>query len=419
MMPAKLQDAPPVAKKSEPVPRQAVGFGKVLNSIQGLQQRLDDFSVDDVSHAEAKAATLIRELSSIQLKLTIVPLIKRAFHDAQITIGNLRDETLEVAALSGLEKYSSLSAVLSTANRLQQVVRSAPGRPRTREPVSKQKPDPSQSVPVTEIAPADDTEWVLGDLEPHSPGSAGEAQATPDTGAVVAETHTQVSEKFHFGSETAGRGAAESVEIKSGHPLDSKESRDGMSFDRRLLDDLIKSYGDFASFSETQRAAEDRSQPTSPNAEEAKPLVKSPGAQPAHIENRERADAAPAPSRTEKPPEVISIVQPEKRRSGNETGSSLNRRDDIDRQLKRIVQDYGEYDLYSHRSSISTKVAGLLAFALLGLLMAAFYLFKTPSGVASHPAHSTEQPEAQPSAAKPTAAKDAPANSATNQKPAK
>lgn len=417
MMPAKLQDAPPVAKKGEPVPRQAVGFGKVLNSIQGLQQRLDDFSVDDVSQAEAKAATLIRELSSIQLKLTIVPLIKRAFHDAQRAIGNLRDETLEVAALSGLEKYSSLSAVLSTANRLQQVVRSAPERPRTREPVSKQKRDLSQPVPVNEIAPADDTEWVLGDLELHNPGSA--RKAAPDTGAVVAETHPQISENFHFGSETAGRGAAESSEIKSGHSSDGKESRDSMSFDRRLLDDLIKSYGDFTSFSESQRAPEHGSQPMSPDAKEAKPIVKSPGAQPAHIEDREPADAAPASSRTEKPPEAISIVQPEKRRSGNETGTSLNRRDDIDRQLKRIVQDYGEYDLYSHRSSISTKVAGLLAFALLGLLMAAFYLFKTPSGVASHPVHSTEQPETQPSAARPTAAKDAPVNSATNQKPAK
>src|SRR5438034_11635646 len=79
------------AQKEETVPAnlaapQLGGFGKVLNSIQGLQQRLDDFSVEDVSRAQAKAENLIRELSLLQLKLTGLAVMGQALTDVIRTI---------------------------------------------------------------------------------------------------------------------------------------------------------------------------------------------------------------------------------------------------------------------------------------------------------------------------------------------
>jgi hypothetical protein len=58
-------------------------------------------------------------------------------------------------------------------------------------------------------------------------------------------------------------------------------------------------------------------------------------------------------------------------------------REEIDRELKNIIKNYGEYDLYSHRkATIDFKTAAIAALAVLGLLLGGFYIFKSPSGSA-------------------------------------
>jgi hypothetical protein len=69
---------------------------------------------------------------------------------------------------------------------------------------------------------------------------------------------------------------------------------------------------------------------------------------------------------------------------------------EIDQQLKNIIKDYGEYDLYSPQKSLNLKVAAFAAFALLALLLGGLYFFKPfqsakPAPVESHsPADSKE-----------------------------
>ena len=68
MLPVPKEETRPEMAAADP-PTPAVGFGKVLTSIQGLQRRLDDFSIEDVSEAEANARTLIQKISLLQGKL--------------------------------------------------------------------------------------------------------------------------------------------------------------------------------------------------------------------------------------------------------------------------------------------------------------------------------------------------------------
>jgi hypothetical protein len=57
-------------------------------------------------------------------------------------------------------------------------------------------------------------------------------------------------------------------------------------------------------------------------------------------------------------------------------------RGEIDRQLKNIIKDYGEYDLYSHQKSTNIKTAAIAAAAVLGLILGGLYFFKTASSSA-------------------------------------
>lgn len=412
MMPAKSQDTPPA--KAIVTPGSSAGFGKVLSSIQGLQQRLDDFSLEEVSRAEAKAATLVQELSLMELKVAAIPLIKDALRDAQRAVGSLGGEDFEPTGLSSLEKYSSLSTLLATASKLQQAVRASPQKPPVSEPPSKKQELPTpEPTPIAETEPFDSADWVLGD-EPAARHRPQEIESTRDFEIVAPGARQNSSSDFRFGAGTSAPLQANDLSKK-------RKLRESAPFDQRLLDDLIKTYGDFASFSGTGRAPEKAPEPAALEAPENKLPAALPDSQPertsrALITLAPHASATPTPLRPATPPKTAFVDRGEKPKPATEAGTSLTRRSDIDHQLKRIVKDYGEYDLYSHHGSTRTKVAGIIAFVLLGLLMAAVYAFKAPLGMADHPAHSTVQLTTQPSAAGSPAATDRPENGTTNPK---
>jgi hypothetical protein len=69
-----------------------------------------------------------------------------------------------------------------------------------------------------------------------------------------------------------------------------------------------------------------------------------------------------------------SAVENPRQTDGNVTAST--KRDEIDRQLKNIIKDYGEYDLYQRHSSLNLKVVGILTFAFLALVLGGLYFFR-------------------------------------------
>jgi hypothetical protein len=119
------------------------------------------------------------------------------------------------------------------------------------------------------------------------------------------------------------------------------------SFDLRLLDDLVSNYGEFVS---------------SPNL-------------PATIKKKEQQSFDSAANDTHE-------VQPAQPTPVEATAPIVKRNGDFDRQLKKIIKDYGEYDLYSDKQTTNIKKAGILAFVFLGLVFGGIYFFKAPPSTA-------------------------------------
>jgi hypothetical protein len=112
-------------------------------------------------------------------------------------------------------------------------------------------------------------------------------------------------------------------------------------FDKRLLDDLIRNYGEFA-------ASADLSEPLKSRTEKA---------------TRAKVQYRHAESKTPEDKAVKTNVP------------SLKREGELDRQLKKLIKDYGEYDLYRQHSPISLKTGVIAAFLLLGIILSGFYFF--------------------------------------------
>jgi hypothetical protein len=131
---------------------------------------------------------------------------------------------------------------------------------------------------------------------------------------------------------------------------------DTLDFDKKLLDDLIKNYGEFAV------------SPDLPSTVE--------------LSNRSEKPERPPTSRATSEPEVtINRSVPANQNHG-----------EFDRKLKKLIKDYGQVDLYSQNSSAKTKFRALGAFAVLGALLSGIYYFSAPkSAVVPNSAASQSQ----------------------------
>ena len=130
-------------------------------------------------------------------------------------------------------------------------------------------------------------------------------------------------------------------------------------FDQRLLEDVIKNYGDFAGTANLPATLD--------TSTKMVPVTDGP-AKPATAEFSQ-------PTAAER--KILNV-----QKSG-----------DLDRQLKKIIKDYGEYDIYQRKSVFSFKTGGIIAFAVLGVVLAALYLFKAPTSVPTPQTGSLMQPQ--------------------------
>ena len=79
---------------------------------------------------------------------------------------------------------------------------------------------------------------------------------------------------------------------------------------------------------------------------------------------------------------LLALPGPAEQSAGpcfDEAPTTAKTRGEIDRQLKSIIKDYGEVDLYSHHRSPKIKPVTIAAATALILLLGAFYFFKSPS----------------------------------------
>jgi hypothetical protein len=392
MFPAQKQETP-AADATASAPG---GFGKVLTSIQGLQQRLDDFSVEDVSRAQSKTENLIRELSLLQLKLNGLSMMEQVVTDARRTIISVPDNNFDLVDFASLEKYPTLH-LLVRASTLVELVRiraqsfanyidelnaarqSAEAMTGNSELQGlKTPPSPFPQLEASETVEAGGGENGSTELPRPPLVDLPAQQPAPEKGG----PHSQSASLL--GPPYGGSDKKETISQKSG-------------FNQRLLADLIDTYGDFAS-SPNLSASLKAAKPVLPKASEHEPLeaplvkfedVTLPAALPEAVRVKV-GTAKPEPTKITQD-EIIfpPAVEHSRRADGNVTTST--KQDEIDRQLKSIIKDYGEYDLYQRHSSLNLKVVGILTFAFLLLVLWGLYFFRSPAPVTSVPAGSAQQ----------------------------
>jgi hypothetical protein len=394
MLPAQKHETPPPNTTASA----SGGFGKVLNSIQGLQQRLDDFSVEDVSRAQGKAENLIRELSLLQLKLKGLAIMQQVVADARRMIIAIPDNNFDLVDLDSLEKYPTLHLLVKASTLVKLV--------RARAQSFANYIDELNAVRESAEAITVNSE-AQGSKAPPSPFSQLEPSAAVEAGGVEkasAELPLPTAQLDELpaqkpGSEKKGQHS-QSVSLLD-QPHGGSDRRKNISaksgFNQRLLDDLIDTYGDFAS-SPNLSASLKAAKPVMPKASEYEP----PTAHSVKLEDVtlpatlpeapqvKVGTAKPVPTKITQveiiPPLAQEHPQPA---DGNVTTST--KQYEIDRQLKNIIKDYGEYDLYQRPSSLNLKVVGILTFVFLLLVLGGLYFFRSHAPVASVPASSAGQ----------------------------
>jgi hypothetical protein len=387
MFPAQKQETPPAA-----TPSAAGGFGKVLNSIQGLQQRLDDFSVEDVNRAQSKAENLIRELSLLQLKLHGLAITEQVLTNARRTILSIPDNNFDLVGFDSLKKYPTLHLFVKASTLVELVRVRAQSFANYIDEFNAARKS-AEAMTVNSEPPGSKTPPSrLPQLEASAAVEAGSGE---NASAEIPRVPLDELPAQTLGPEQPGQSSkSASLPDQSNSGSDKKRTISANSgFNQRLLDDLIDTYGDFAS-SRNLSASFKATKPVLAKTSAYEPLT----APSMKLEDVTLPAVLPEAVRVNKPvptkraqDEIIFPPALEHPQPTAKTVTTSTKQDEIDRQLKSIIKDYGEYDLYQRHSSLSPKLVGMLTLAFLLLVLGGLYYFRSFTPVASVPASSGRQ----------------------------
>jgi len=366
----------------------AGSFGTVLNSVQGLQKRLGDFSVEEISEAEASVRTLIARLSEVVRKLDRIAEVQRSVADARKRATQAGSESAEIPNQDVFANSFPIHAIAQPTNLIPfpRVKRVLTENSENLTPAAELKFDqveadrPADHGVETHDIDAENQDREIEEalapnltsvralaIQPEATEALATPVSTPDDLTVPQEdfpshtteedlTRSEIARIFakdfnHMpgGEATEFLATAPPFEFakQEEHVTETKSGDSGgLDFDQRLLDDLIKNYGEFAASSASSAQVEAPAAPSRP-----------PRAQTVHRELR----------------------KPETKQSLDPNVPNVRKEGQLDRELKKIIKDYGKVDLYSHQSPIKYKIAGIAAFLLLGALIAGFYFFYSPN----------------------------------------
>ena len=370
---------PTVSKVSSP---SGGTVGKVVNSIQGLQQRLNDYTSEEVSAAETKSRTLLIGLLNLQSRVGSLVSIKRSMTVVYEALEKTKTEDIKLSAIDNSAKPIKLHDIIQASNLIK-----FPGVKRT-----------SHQSPGNNVIDATPSEVLSGDkhikstrdvIKQSSVEDRGEATDSPSEPAFVfgatdieaasgipsadfswdkdsdsdseSGDNTQYEQEFQTNAIQSAPtklngpqpdiNAPEFVQElplaeESNTPISTALVPAGGDFDQRLLDDLIKNYGEFVSSSDSRskvvaQANADTLEP------ESKPIF----------------------------PEKPAVENP---KNYTTRTSPLKKEGDIDRELKKIIKDYGEYDIYSRHNRTNLKFAVIGVFVLVVAVFTGFYFLSSP-----------------------------------------
>jgi hypothetical protein len=438
MLTAQKENSP---LETEPLPQRPQttrSLDRMVTSIEGLRERVQGFTVEQVSEVDQRLRTMSLQLGELQQRLRALAEMKQQIAGLQKAVRQAEADTLEqnrlatlvepitvhpIAQFGTLLKFRRVIKLLKEAKSGSGVSASAdvearaPVLPKpveitTEPPKNEQKlatdfpaiqhelPERStneNSVVVTSVA-LEQTERVFDpgpmemDFEPNEPFSNDPADAIflddstasiqpremiaefADTRDEPSPSHEAIFEEFKGTGDMEVHLAIPETETMetTGQTHTASEEAD---FDQRLLDDLIKDYGEFTIV------------PSSTPKREAK---------------KEHKLEPTTATRVQGPATVNLPTQPNL--------PSQRKDGELDRKLKKLIKDYGEYDLYSRQTPLKLKTGVVAAFLVLTLIFSGFYFFSSSKSAVPTSASSTSQSQSSAD----TASKETPPNGETN-----
>jgi hypothetical protein len=377
-------------------------FDKVVDSIDGLRDRVQGFTLEQVSEADQNLLTMSLGLSELQRRLGVLSEMKDRISRLQETIKQAEAESLEQSRLAIETESAPVHAIAQVGNllKLRQVIKlvkaaqnvSVTLAPRDQEV---QAPVIFEPFEIVQEPPKASMSGILRPTEqPLTEAPRNEATAVTWTESLdkseevydPAQLEKEAEEMQFFSNDAADATQpdenAGSIPIQHLHlesldgteypqlnrtfpveeiPVPSNqehtEASEEADFDRRLLDDLIENYGEFSIMPSSSAEAKVRQEP-----KKEKSI------------STQRTDPSTAVAPTSQP------TFPLQRKDG-----------ELDRKLKKLIKDYGEYDLYSRQTPLKVKTGVIAAFLVLSLVFSAFYFFSSPKSAITPSVSSASQ----------------------------
>jgi hypothetical protein len=410
MVPAKKRDLNGDSAPENTSPNAARGFANVLSSIQGLRQRLDDFSLEEATQTANDARALIEKLRTLQAQLTLLKTLGLVITETKQLAGEVPQADFDLVAPDSFDNHPQLRAIVQAGklirmHRLMQAAHASavsvsfdfdaslyaiPAPKPTNEAVAAPVVQPNVGVELSEperpLEPSkiNSTTTAAGNvmLAPdltvrHETPSAPLVNAVAAQAGTPAGTYDFNDFKLDDVTESMPGGEDFVFPDKSVVVGPIKEKKDKTApnqshFDERLLSDVIDTYGEFVLSSKPAKTI-DATPKVKPSitvqADSVLPLPAVPSVALVPVNTDPEAPLAlPSPQIDENLETTVETHVP-----------IVKNRGEIDRQLKSLIKDYGEYDLYPHaKPSHFNKTAAIVAFVVLGLVLGGFYLLKSP-----------------------------------------
>jgi hypothetical protein len=371
-------------------------FGKVVGSIEGLRHKLDNLTLSDLEATEEKINTLSERLGELHRTVLRLSAIREQLLRVDAAKNEAGNETARVVELATLQKplklhmlgqlrslvlFSRANRGLSDAGGLKEYSHDIGEVP---EAKAIAEPSRTTGVALAETAAApevlsapdsDSTELSLERLhdsvhqdlpasnrehvfhgEPLPAASGTEALLSADkpvsqiaTAGKTAQAEIESVEAEEFILTEIGETNPVTVQWRELPEAPASVSPENQTasefeFDQRLLNDLIKDYGEFIVPS-----------PSSSSAEAAPPP--------------KRPESSLAKSQTEFP--LVDNVTSQK------ILPSARKDGELDRKLKKLIKDYGEYDLYSGHSSKKYGTRIIAICAIIAVFLGGIYFFSS------------------------------------------
>ena len=362
--------------------------GKVVNSIQSLRQRLTDYTLEEITDAENRSRTLLVGLSNLQLRLGSLAAIKESMTAVHEAIEQGRSEDFVVSAYELADQPLRVQDIVQASKLI--------GFSTRKKRSAQASGDVDGNASVTrQISPVHtETPQFIGHLIEAPPDEGGqETTARADEPSFVFDSEQMggalpdSAANFSWDEEPGGTFPKEILDdvtfdpepqMKAVSLTESTKTNDfptapehdqlmaqpqepnaptltalvpsGGDFDQRLLDDLIKNYGEFFSSANSR----------------------------AKLDSQNKIQTEPASAKILEAPAIESAHDKTAR------ALPLKKEGDINRQLKKIIKDYGEYDIYSRQSPVNLKIAIVGGLLLLGAIFFGFYFLSSSKSQESY-----------------------------------